>query len=197
MNEMFLRNGILIICVLVVFVRFVMDFKQKSVSAIQDIFFKSAFLVSIVLLGLTLLVNVLCYPALKGQLVDGITMSNIFWFLIVPTFSFGSIVSTRFNVYATGRERGSSGTAKLVHDNDSPLAKTTIKILLLYFLGLLLWTIFSNAITKATSDLEICRLFSGGLLVFVFWDVKSAYLILVRKDDASQGVLVTGKKNRA
>ena len=111
--------------------------------------------------------------------------------IAIPILLIGSIVSSRFQLYIGLEGRG----AFQIHNvHDPKWVKFLLNILSLNFVSGFLWYPIEFFILSKSfaapfqpNEGDFSRIFTGLLLLFSFWYLKSIFLIFVGKDDSSLG----------
>lgn len=203
--KQFILGGLVLLlffCVIILLLKFFWNFKERTLRPMDRFIFQIAFWASSVLFVINFFANIFSYPVVFGVLLttkipfDAIDSLVVFFLVLPTTLLIGSIVSGRFQSFRSGSARGSHGSIQTVNEHDSQWVKTAMKILICYLLITFIWTAIKIALSKSTDEQVVLGslLFSSFMLVFGFWNLKSAYLILKGKDDASLGLLDAQEK---
>lgn len=181
----------------ILFLRLFWNFKHRTLRPTDRFLYQVFFWFSWVLFLINVFANVFSYPAVFETLVtkknyfDPISFPVIFFLVIPSTLLVGSIISARFQSFRSGSAKGSHGSIQTFNEHDSKMVRLVMRILICYWLITFFGGAFTAVLSKSKDAQVVLTslIFSGFMLVFGFWNLKSAYLILKGKDDASLGIL--------
>lgn len=187
----------------ILFLRLFWNFKHRTLRPTDRFLYQVFFWASWALFMINVFANVFSYPvvfetlAAKKNYFDPIGFPVIFFLVVPSTLLVGSVISARFQSFRSGSAKGSHGSIQTFNEHDSKMVGLVMRILTYYCLITFFGGVFAAVLSKSKDAQAVLMslIFSGFMLVFGFWNLKSAYLILQGKDDASLGLLDTmGKK---